>query len=300
MVDAFEPVDELVNEAEGPIRAKLFTDDARKKMQQADKPKSDARKIEYGKEATEIAEVTDHEDGRKLVETSQVAWYVGEVWDAEAEEMVTKRQEDKIRMRFTCSKAESGDWQIDRVERWQFSKKASKGGARRISDWVAVPTALHNVTPRETPPDPEPLKQDTPENAAHSLFDHLLRQRTIWKHELRSRALRGWIDALVPMFSEEGLKDPIEEELAQLKKKAGDQPAREIEFTSDGVDGIKRVKFKRGDGWMGSVEVHLKQEDEVWKVIKAGYYRVEIDRETGVPTEARFVEEYNLELLDWR
>ncbi|MBZ0138090.1 MAG: hypothetical protein K8I27_17170 [Planctomycetes bacterium] len=304
--DSFKPVQEIVRKAEQPIRAKLFSEEMNKKVSEAEKPDEDSKgDSDYRSEPTEVTNVTDGDNGARLVETVQKTSYMTEAWDPETGEPTGKmeKHEDENKFRYTCIKGEDGSWRIERVESWQQDWDNWNGmDDEPAYKWTESATMVHWMLKRESPAKPEELKQDTPENAALSLFNHLLRQRETWSDTMQQRALRGWIDAIMPMFTEKGLKGPEE------KKEEGEEemegfdksPKREVEFVSDDADGVKRVKFKQTSEWFGSVEVYVKKDGETWKIIKAGYYETDFDMDSGGMKETEFVEENNLDMLSWR
>ena len=296
---AFKPIPDIIRKAEQPIRARLFTEEMAKKVAETENPDDSENKSEYGQEATEILSVTDGKDGAKLVETVQKTWFMMEGWDSETGEPTGKmeKQEREAKLRYTCSKGQDGNWRIDMVER---QEQAWAGMDEEPSfEWVATKTTIHWVMERAKAGKPDELKQDTPENAALSLFNHLLRQREAWNDEMHYRALRGWMDAIMTMFSEKGLKGPEKEEGEDDTELFGTKVKREVEFVSDDADGVKRVKFKPSNEWFGAIEVYVKKEGEVWKIVKTGYYETDWDME-GNMKETDFVEEYNLDMLTWR
>ena len=299
----FDPVQDIVRKAEQPIRAKLFSEEVQKKVAEAEKPDEESSKdSEYGRNATEISNVSDGANGAKLVETVQVTWFMMESYNEETGEPTgeMEKQENKSKQRFTCSKGEDGNWRIDKVEA-KYSW-GMKGTDEEESEWEPTSTIVHYMMMREAVEKPEELKQDTPENAALSMFNHLLRQRSAWQDEMQSRALSGWVEAIMPMFSEEGLKNPDEAKEGEEGEEEmfGENTKREVDFVSDDADGVKRVKFKASNEWMGAVEVYVKKDGEVWKIVKAGYYEMDYDMDSGEMKETEFVEEYNLEMLNWR
>ena len=231
-----------------------------------------------------------------------------EGWDEETGEPTGKmeKQENEYKNRFTCSKGEDGSWRIDGVERWEQDWENWNGmDDEPAFKWVATSTIVHYLMAREAVKKPEALKQDTPENTALSLFNHLLAQRSAWNDEMRAKALRGWADAIMPLFSEKGMKDPNEKKEGEEGEEGeeemfGKEAKREVEFVSDDADGVKRVKFKKTNEWFGSVEVYVKKVGEVWKITKAGYYEMDWDMDSGEMKETEFIEENNLEALSWR
>lgn len=304
---SFKKVQDILRKAEQPIRAKLFTEEMDKKVSEAKKPEADSDDSDYGAEPTEITKVSDGADGAKLVETLQKTWYMMESWDEETGEPTGKKEKqvNEQKQRFTCSKGEDGNWRIDTVESWQPDYENWNGMEDPAHKWTPTRTIIHWMMEQEKPEKPAELKQDTPENAALSLFNHLLRQRETWNDEIQSRAIGGWVDALMPLFSEKGMKDPSEaeeegEEDGEEEDMFGRNKKREIEFVSDDADGVKRVKFKKSSEWFGAVEVYVKKDGEVWKIVKTGYYETDWDMDTGDMKETEFVEEYNLEMLAWR
>ena len=234
------------------------------------------------------------EDGINWVQTVQTIkirqkdWQSGE-WKATVEDSIT---------RYACEKCEDGKWRIARIE--QQRKQISKGGEVSNVWREQAPMLDFMLFYRQQYEDRKALpalKQDTPQTAALSLFEHLVPKREELGNSIHSKGLKAWTDLL------EGLFTPARMEAARKKftdwgKNAVKPEKRVIESTTDGAGGIKIVRIKPRDEWSAVIELRLKQVDKLWKITEAGYLQDKMDREGKVVKE--FVAELDIYALDRR
>lgn len=286
---------EIVNKAVKPLFEKLLSEELMKLRNEAEGKTEE--ETTYKAHATEIKGITDGKDGAKLVETYQKTTYMAEAWDPETGEKTGKMEEQswESKFRYTCIKGEGDKWRIDRVESLMtnWSEMDEEGNAPE--EWTETTSTIHWYLMDQEVTKAEELKQDTPENAALSLFNCAFQNRDNWNSELFRRGQKGWLEAIKPLFTEKGLKGPED----SGEKFSFTKEARAVDKVSDGTDGVKKVKFKQMNDWAGAVEVHCKKVGEVWKVVNAGYYELEWN-DMGDMVEGEFVETKELDTLTWR
>jgi hypothetical protein len=280
-----------------PMFEKLLSEEMLKVR--ADAEAEAAKKAEestYKTEATTIVGVTDGKDGAKLVETSQKGSYMVEGWDKDTGQPTGKMEEQtwETKSRFTVVKGEGDKWRIDRIEQMQKNWEKADEMGNAPDEWVEVGNALGWYMDERKTEKAEDLKQDTPEAAAVSLFNSVFLSRDNWTMEIYTRGMKGWMDAVKPLFTEKGLKGPAEDgEKYELPS-----AIRVVDKVTDGTDGVKKVKLKARTEWSGAVEIHVKKVGDVWKIVNAGYYELEWN-DMGDMVEGEFKEHKDLDSLGW-
>jgi hypothetical protein len=287
----------VVKAATKPLFEKLLSEEMMKFRMDAEAAAEKEEDSTYISEATTIVGVTDGKDGAKLVETLQKGSYMSEGWDPETGQPTGKMEENKweTKTRLTVVKGEGDKWRIERIENMQKNWEKADEMGNAPDEWMEVNNAISWYLEERKPEVATELKQDTPENAALSLFNSVFRNRDNWYAEIYARGIKGWVDAVKPLFTEKGLKGPAEDG----EKYETPSSTREVDKVKDGADGVKMVKLKSRSEWSGPVEVHVKKIGEVWKIVNAGYYDMEWT-DMGEMVEGEFKESKDLDTLGWR
>lgn len=207
----------------------------------------------------------------------------------EATQSVTKRERDwetgewkesteETRLRFGCVAEGDEGWRIDQVRHWGKDWENMDDEGNVPMAWIEHATPLSDlVFQREQARklgEVPPIKQSTPEEAALSLFNSLIKRREQLGGTMVEKALRPWFEVLLGLFTE----DYVERQEARFANLwADDAPARQTDTIADEGE-VTVVKFKpRGELRGEVVELHLTKEGDAWKVHKAGYYKLAFD-----------------------
>jgi hypothetical protein len=288
---------EVVAKAAKPLYEKLLSVELVKSTEaaNADTGKTDDNSYKAG--AMTITATSDGEKGAKLVETLQKATYMAEGYDPETGEPTGKMEEQtyETKMRFTLVKGEDGKWRIDRTEQMTKNWEKMDDMGNAPEEWQPTSSVLSWYLNMEEPEKAEEIKQDTPENAALSLWHGLFRQRDSWNRSIFSSGQKGWIEAMKALFTEQGMKAPDD----GGEKYEAPSSQREIDKVTDGSEGVKQVRLKPRSEWYGATALHLKKEGDSWKIVKAGYFDMSWN-EMGEMVEGEFIEVNNIEELAWR
>lgn len=172
--------------------------------------------------------------------------------------------------RYICAKGTDGLWRITK------SETAQRDWGKEEETWVwrqdtGMLGLFYFATKGKAPVAAQDPKQDTPENAALSVYNSLLARAKVLDHKLYTTAFPGWVKACEGLF-EAGYLEQIKKEVDDMLARAEGQPAGKVELdtTSDGQDGRKIVQFKPVREWSPPVQMTLKQVDGKWQVEAAG------------------------------
>lgn len=292
----YKKAQEVVKKAVKPMYEKLLGEELFKSTEAANAEVGD-KDDSYKSGAMTITATTDGEKGAKLVETLQKSSYMSEGYDPETGEPTGKMEEQtyETKSRFTLVKGEDGKWRIDRIEQMMKNWEKMDDMGNAPEEWQQTGSMLSWYMNMEEPEKAEEIKQDTPENAALSLYHGLFLKRDALNMSIFSTGQKGWVDATKALFTENGLKGPPED------GESFETPSskREVDKVTDGSEGVKHVKLKARSEWYGSTELHLKKVGDSWKIIKAGYYDMTWD-DMGEMKEGEFIEVSNIDELSWR
>jgi hypothetical protein len=293
----YKKAQEVVSKATKPLFEKLFSAELVKSTETANAESEGKDDSDYKVSAMTITATTEGEKGAKLVETVQTTSYKTPVSNPETGEPTGKMEEQsyETKMRFTLVKGEDGKWRIDRVEQLMKNWEKMDDAGNAPEEWQQTGSMLSWYLNMAQPEKAEEIKQDTPENAALSVWHGLFRQRDVWNMTVFAASQKGWVDATKALFTENGLKAP-EEEGSAIEMTSN---KREVDKVTDGSDGVKQVKLKPRSEWYGATELHLKKDGDNWKIVKAGYYDMVWD-DMGEQKEGEFIEVTNIEELSWR
>jgi hypothetical protein len=201
----------------------------------------------------------------------------------------------EIKRRFHCGK-HGGAWRISRIEQ-QVRDESGRGLTWQEDSGLLVFLLYARERNGKRPAIPA-IRQDTPREAAMSLFDSLLPRRDALDDGVHGTGLDAWVEVLEPLFTEQH----VERQRRQVKEwiEAGPEAAaREIESVkAPEGDGVTVVRFKPVDGLSGAVELRLKRVGEVWKVHAGGFYEPAPDGKGGLTWQ--LTPEPDLYNLKWR
>lgn len=253
---------------------KLLSKGAREALRTARKD-AKTRAPTYTEEAgpIEIKGAPQVEDNVHWVEATQSVkkrerdWETGE-W---------KESTEETRLRFGCLNDGDGNWAIDRVRHWGKDWDTVDEDGNVVEAWIEHPTPLAALAYARNQArnlgEVAPIRQSTPEEAAMSLFDSLLKRRNQLESTMVEKALMPWFDVLSSLFTQ----DYMARQQAKFEGVgANEEPARETESITDKGE-VTVVKFKPRGEWRGAVELHLTKDGDVWKIHKAGYYKLGFD-----------------------
>jgi hypothetical protein len=288
---------ELVAKAIAPIEAKLATAESLEaKAKHREQEQRDIVEMNYQSDGMRIIETEQTDDGAVFVVTAQKSTFRARAWDRETGGATGDWEDREFEnfTRFRCVKQADGKWYIDRLETratdWAAMREAGDSETE-IYTWNETdPGHVSWAQARNTPAFPvAELKQDTPENAALALFNHLI--PTYLNHTNRTYASNRteWA-AAIKSISTDRLRN----------HDAGKREMRERTLLSvtDGEDGIKVVQFAASTNFRGPMELHLRKDGDVWKIVRGGTYTLK--RVDGERVPDKFVEEPNLISLNWR
>lgn len=243
---------------------------------------------------TVTAETTDKDV--TFVETSQVV----EVPYKELGTGKVLTQKQEVKVRFACVKAD-GKWRIRGIEQQVVDQEGAPKDGKAPTKWVAdpglLPVIMFAVKQEENRATAPEAKRETPEAAAKSLFDSLIKRRDVLTESVRAKGLAGWLDVLKPLFTDDFVKAQGDRATEWAKQKPADA-AREVEKVSENPDGTRTVRFKPADFYSGAIEVRVQRDGESWKIASAGFY--EQGRDSFERPVWKYVAEPNLYNLKWR
>jgi hypothetical protein len=285
---------DLIAEATASIYDRLLTQEARDAREKdIEQSALDTEEMQYRAEATRILAENAGENGAILIETAQKATYRNRAWESETGGMTGEWQDQEHEefLRYTCVRGSDGKWRIDRIETRRMDWAASREADEEVYSWTDMDPAIRAyMEARKTEPfTVAELKQDTPENAAMAVFSHLVPLHHNHLNRIYAESRVDWAKAISSLLTEN---------LANREFSARELHPREVLSVEDGEDGLKLVQFNSRSEWRGPVEVQLRKDGDVWKIVRAGSYTTR--RENGERVIDRFVEEPRLLSLNWR
>ncbi|MBK9973659.1 MAG: hypothetical protein IPP14_02685 [Planctomycetes bacterium] len=172
--------------------------------------------------------------------------------------------------RFTCAKGTDGQWRITKAETAQrdWSQEKEVYAWREDTGMLGF---FYFATKGKAPAAAQDPKQDTPQNAALSVYHSLLARGEVLNHKLYTTAFPSWVKACEALF-EAGYLERIQKDVDDSLARADGRPVGkvEIESTTEGQEGRKVVLFKPVSEWSPPVQMTLKQTDGKWQVEAAG------------------------------
>lgn len=278
-LDARARWDELTLKELTALEAKLLAPETCKAAESARKAES-AKRLEKHRDAraAEVAAETKAEDGTVVIETVQkftdgTPDKTGKINEHTGEE----------KQRFTCAKGKDGKWRISKMERW--TPHLDRETEEWVSAWMDNSLSLGGMlalTDERLDKRAE-FKQDTPENAALSLYNALLPRKFEYLVRFLKLMLSDRNKHMEALVSPELASDARNAIKRQTEKYAKQVPesALAAEPAVDGKDGTKIVKYKKSREWLPDVQVTLKQVDGKWMVVEAGVWETKSGTDDG-------------------
>lgn len=273
--------------------AELLTPEAIKALRAA--PGRDAA-AERTRHATAIAGQSTAEDVT-LVETTQTV-------EVPYKELGTGKvlvQKQEVRQRFACVRGSDGKWRVRGIELQTVDEQGKPKDGKAPMKWVAdtgmLVFILYAAKLDEAGAEIPSVRNDTPQDAAMSLFDSLIPRRDRLSQSVSARGLDDWLAVLKPLFTPEFV-EANEMLAAQWIRETPAEPRREVDKTTEQADGSRVVRFKPRDMFTGAMEVRVTRAGDKWQVAAAGYFESDRD-DKGKPTWT-YKAEPNLYNLKWR
>lgn len=255
-----------LNKSLAPWEEKLLTKEAREALAKArdEEAKRDASN-ERTSTATEIKSETKVDDNTVQVETYQKTVNRIPGKDGQVNESVWENK-----FRYTCAKGEDGKWRIAKFERNQRDWSVEKETYVWKED-IGMLSFIYYSLAQKAPTDAAEPKQDTPENAALSIYESLMARNAFLQARLAVVAFPSFKDAVEPLFTKEFIEAAKTEAEVEGKRPEGEKPAKvEVDTVTDGENGAKIVKLKKVAEWSPPVQVTVKQVEGKWQVVEAG------------------------------
>ncbi len=212
----------------------------------------------------------------------------------------TERNEEKMRLH--VRKGNDGKWRIQSRQAWQVSWESIDEGEEEYV-WEKSETVLWSLLYFEQlkPVPVAKLDQSTPESAARSLFEWLAPTKENFELGAAGKFLAVWSSELKALHTQDYIDSCTEtakRNAAESEARKADQGPRVVESVTEGEDGLKVVKIKQRYESLGAIELRLKQDGEVWKIVSGGYY--ERDWKSEDKEALRFVPVPDIYQLAWR
>lgn len=273
-----EKVISLVTKALAPWEEKLLAAEVREALAKARKEDAErVRNNDWKTTASVITSETKQDDGSVLIESTQQTTH--KVSDKTGK--MNPILEDRS-YRFTCVKDEDGKWRISKLEELKVRRDHErKEISREWKEDHGILASAITIVSTKLDPAAEP-KQDTPENAALSIFNSLLVAYRGFEMKAGAAMIGELLKQVEPLVTLEywaGAKAAAAERADEFKKQA--RTASGTEAATEGKDGAKIVKFKKSTEWRDDVQATVKQVGGKWVVVEAGVWENKGGIDTG-------------------
>lgn len=266
----------LLYKALAPWEEKLLTANARQSLAKARDGEKAGGGMPMGMEPTKVGEETKAEDGTVLVETTQMVAGNRVIREGEP-----KPKPTETKVRYTCVKGEDGKWKVNKREARQRDWTAQE----EKWEWKPEtgPVTFYYVGMSKKAATAAEIKQDTPENAAMSVYTSLLAQRSVLETSVLEKGPAQLLLAIEALVTKDFIAE-AEKAAAEFAKMVPEGGKAEIDSTTDDKDGAKLVTFKPLGKYRPPARVTLKQVDGKWLVAEAGV----VEQKGGPDAPAEF------------
>ncbi|MDC1141773.1 hypothetical protein OAU50_01655 [Planctomycetota bacterium] len=177
--------------------------------------------------------------------------------------------------RITCKKCDDGKWRVNLVEH------AGDDKLSETSEWYQSYGTLemlynYHGSVEATKSIPS-LKQTDAEATVHSLFNHLCVKN--WQLEClyNENVMGSYVKALESLCTKEW-QDRLKKVAGYDKKHEARKP-RTVMNTRDSEDGEIIVRLKPESDWNGPLDIHVKKDGDVWKIVSA--WKIKLPKNEG-------------------
>lgn len=266
---------ELLHNALKPHEQKLLGTEAYEALVKSRRKDTKDRTFSFRREASKVSGVEKIDDRNVWVTCTQQSVITRR--KAPEAKPETERTEEKMRLH--TRKGDDGRWRIEGRQAWQISWDAIDEGEEEYV-WEKSETVLWSLLyfEQQKPRQVSELGQSTPEAAASAVLNWLAPTRENFELGAAKKFLGVWSNELKALHTADYINactESVKRNIAEAEARDTNKAARVIESVADGDNGTKVVKFKAQYEWSGAIELRLKQDGEVWKVVAAGYYERE-------------------------